>query len=421
MNKETIETLKKMIEDGNLSQEIAEKYCPELKESEDERIRKALIDIIRVGYSDYAKEFTKQELIAWLEKQDQQKYIPKYKIGDYVKNTNYKGEPIYEIVYMDKECYICEYRGKERMGDKAVMHFSFDNPYLRLVQKPADKVEPKFKDGDWIVYKDNIWKVCNISLQNYYELLKINNEVSTRLIEDVDNNAHLWTIQDAKDGDVLSYREGQWCFIYKGIVTEDTFKYYALLSEKGITVNDAAFSLLTSCITPATKDQRDALMKAMTDAGYTFDFEKKELRKIEQKPTEDVDLPEFESYLCLMFQKFRAKGMCTNGEIIDYVKEHSQKLRDILVNLAWSEEDETKINYLIALLQNCTMNNDALRVMNEGIEDWLKSLRPQTTWKPSDEQMEAFKDIIVFGSVGKERKESLISLYRDLQELWQQD
>ena len=43
MEKETVELLKKMIEDGNLSQEIAEKYCPELMESEDEKIRKELI------------------------------------------------------------------------------------------------------------------------------------------------------------------------------------------------------------------------------------------------------------------------------------------------------------------------------------------------------------------------------------------
>lgn len=50
-----------------------------------------------------------------------------------------------------------------------------------------------------------------------------------------------------------------------------------------------------------------------------------------------VDLPEFESYLCLMLQKFRTKGMCTNGEIIDYVNEHSQKLKDILYH-AWSEK-----------------------------------------------------------------------------------
>lgn len=40
-----------------------------------------------------------------------------------------------------------------------------------------------------------------------------------------------------------------------------------------------------------------------------------------------------------MLQKFRTKGICTNGEIIDYVNEHVQKLKDILCH-AWSEEDE---------------------------------------------------------------------------------
>ena len=75
MEKETIELVKKMIEDGNLSQEIAEKYCPELK-SEDERIRKALIEGFKVmkdgsygecTFSNYNIPVT--DIIAWLEKQ----------------------------------------------------------------------------------------------------------------------------------------------------------------------------------------------------------------------------------------------------------------------------------------------------------------------------------------------------------------
>ena len=71
-------------------------------------------------------------------------------------------------------------------------------------QKSASEIEPRFKVDDWIVYNDAVWKVYDISLQNYYELLKINNEVSTRLIKDVDENAHLWDITDAKEGDVLA-------------------------------------------------------------------------------------------------------------------------------------------------------------------------------------------------------------------------
>ena len=43
---------------------------------------------------------------------------------------------------------------------------------------------------------------------------------------------------------------------------------------------------------PATKEQRDTLIKAMADAGYAFDFEKKELKKIEQKPVWSQDVQE---------------------------------------------------------------------------------------------------------------------------------
>lgn len=46
INMKTIETIKQMIADGQISQEVAEKYFPELRESEDERIRKELVDFI---------------------------------------------------------------------------------------------------------------------------------------------------------------------------------------------------------------------------------------------------------------------------------------------------------------------------------------------------------------------------------------
>ena len=36
--------VRQMVADGQVSQEVAERYFPELKESEDEKIRKALVD-----------------------------------------------------------------------------------------------------------------------------------------------------------------------------------------------------------------------------------------------------------------------------------------------------------------------------------------------------------------------------------------
>jgi hypothetical protein len=148
-----------------------------------------------------------------------------------------------------------------------------------------EKVESKFKDGDWIVYKDDVWKVCNISLQNYYELLKINNEVSTRLIKDVDENAHLWTIQDAKDGDVLYHKSKsgiEYIVMNKGLNEHGNINsYFRYNSFDGFGVDiPAVLSTRLNGITPATKVQRDILFQKMEEAGYEWDSEKKELIKI---------------------------------------------------------------------------------------------------------------------------------------------
>ena len=64
-----IEIIKQMIADGQVAQDVAEKYFPELAESEDERIRKELlIDIPKVFPHDKAFKY-----IAWLEKRGERK------------------------------------------------------------------------------------------------------------------------------------------------------------------------------------------------------------------------------------------------------------------------------------------------------------------------------------------------------------
>lgn len=116
--------------------------------------------------------------------------------------------------------------------------------------------------------------------------------------------------------------------------------------------------------------------------------------KKQQKPVElsADDLPEFESYLCLMFQKFRTKGVCINGEIADFVKEHSQKLKDTLCH-PWSKEDE-KIYQ--SIMDDTVQENQ----LNEKQTKWLRDIKyrhfsqPQKQWKPSDEQIESLSHMI---------------------------
>lgn len=128
MKKETIELVKKMIEDGNLSQEIAEKYCPELKESEDEKIRKEFCkDIWTFIPNEKAHKY-----IAWLEKHT---IVPKFRIGDTIQNkiTN-------EVFTISNRSLSLGYYHNENHSFE--VNFTEQDDWVLVEQKPVDKVEP---------------------------------------------------------------------------------------------------------------------------------------------------------------------------------------------------------------------------------------------------------------------------------------
>jgi len=96
---------------------VAEEIFSIFEESEDERIRKAIIKIVkkdeeRIGVNAHLKK------IQWLEKQGEQKpavdtkvVIPKFRVGDIVKS---KSQPMLsprKIISIGKDCYWCEDRG----------------------------------------------------------------------------------------------------------------------------------------------------------------------------------------------------------------------------------------------------------------------------------------------------------------------
>ena len=68
--KEKLEEAKRLYETANADQRyVLESLFPELKESEDERIRKTLIDYFNTCAGDYYGELKLDSIIAWLEKQ----------------------------------------------------------------------------------------------------------------------------------------------------------------------------------------------------------------------------------------------------------------------------------------------------------------------------------------------------------------
>jgi hypothetical protein len=142
-------------------------------------------------------------------------------------------------------------------------------------------VEPKFKKGDWIACDADSFTLSIKSLKdgNYYF-----HQGASLPIKDIDEHYHLWTIADAKDGDVLATDNGWTCIfkafdgcVFSSYCFMDSQKWFCGFGSEAHTLD----SRVNGNIHPATKEQRELLFKKMKEAGYQWNEEKKELRKIQ--------------------------------------------------------------------------------------------------------------------------------------------
>lgn len=171
--------------------------------------------------------------------------------------------------------------------------------YEKLIgcgQKPTNNIESKFKAGDWIVGDNthDVYKVLCAVDDKYCLSYNIDGNVICTKAEIIDKKCHLWSIEDAKDGDVLVFDDA-FILIFKEkgdpyilFPTKKTrgfnFKSHVFLDflmnvfEQGSFCDDKG----NKCH-PATKEQRIGLFAIMKEYGYEWDSEKKMLTKIEQK------------------------------------------------------------------------------------------------------------------------------------------
>ena len=396
-----------------------ESAFPELKESEDEKIIRTLKEIVNWGCAKNISVENNVELkdcLAWLEKQGERKteieYIyPKFRIGDVIEpikpNGSYTPVRVLSIEKTTKS-YYCESDDKKHFSSIPIR---CEYEYKLVEQKPDDKAEPKFKAGDWIVYSRNdssmeILYVYDIRDGRYY----FNDNVHLSWsVKECDEKCHLWTIQDAKDGDVLS-TENPFIFsgfgdgkhpnnptAYCGINTSNTF----ILSEG----NDWWTS---GAVHPATEEQRSLLFQKMKEAGYEWDSEKKELKKIDENSD--------------MVKALRTEYEKGRADAISEMKKYT-----------WSEEDESMLTRCIGILGKCYMKELPNKVEEELI--WLKSIKSKiqpnqydkgyedgysaakyNQWKPTDKQMEDFLTLLDYniGVFDNAKFMSVNSLYDDL-------
>lgn len=251
--------------------QMVEHIFPELKESEDERIQKSLIKAFgTIGKKDWGGLIVR-DILAWLEKQrDYDRLIEEMKKRK-------------ELLSKEKE-KATSTNDKLSLGGRIAM---LQELLAFNICNTTDKVEPKFKVGDWVV-QENIgtYKVIEVC-ESWYEVIdNQNNHYSIGF--DKEDMCHLWTINDAKDGDVLLEEEIGEPFIYNGNraihflgvhcgIYNGEFNPYGGIHHCGKNSH------------PATKEQRDLLFQKIKEAGYQWDNEKKELKKMEVVSKESED------------------------------------------------------------------------------------------------------------------------------------
>jgi len=165
---------------------------------------------------------------------------------------------------------------------------TFDDGWSAAIdffQKKSLRPQPKqeFSEGDWITI-DNPCQI--ISIEGNYIVQYCDDEKTREISKKFcESQFHLWTIQDAKDGDILASENG--CpFIYKNTDGIEAHFYCCVsITNNFCTADDAIHCGYKESSKPATKEQRDRLFQKMQEAGYEWDAGKKELKRIEKKLT----------------------------------------------------------------------------------------------------------------------------------------
>ena len=359
---------------------------PELKESRDERIRKSLFDYLHTLPNHFSHNGgLVTDWIAWLEKQGEHSIynVPSrevilaiWDLGNEWKeltNGSISTEHGTQLDYIQKHWHESEYYLKEKQGES----------------ESSSKVKPKFHKDEWITNGDYTWKIVEVKPLDYI-LQSQDGNIVDDTISHVDEQFHPFTIEDAKDGDVLTcYSDIKRQPIEQtGIIKQyvgrhggcsNCFEAYIGVDWDGNIITDGYMG--SSNIYPATKSQRDTLEKAMADAGYIFDFEKKELKKIEQKSAWGEEDSEHLYSIINSYKDLIADYKASHD--VDYIPYNSNTVVRTVIN---------DVNF-------------------------LESLKERYTWKPSEGQMDALDYYANSLCTYCDRQDDLRSLFNDLKKL----
>jgi len=356
---------------------------PELKESEDEEIRKGIIAILN-NYVDNSNIF-KAKILALLEKQGEQK---PYMI-------QWKGNNLKEVI---------DFTGKDKNFGKWFKSFEEYEKYVddhngifKLFN--ADGSHYEIPVGAWIVKTPDGYNVASKAKYKQKSAECNNSILKDKLLELFQRFRWYCKDETPTNGDIIDYVDAH---IQELI---DTIQKPAEWSEEDIIH-------LNNCISYMSRLNASEMdwLKSLKD-------------KVQPQPKQEWrqentgDLTDFENAMMHIGGSFFGENAGLDPNDTNAIKEQANILLGLVPKQEWSKEDEEHIESILKRLDGmCKKGATFTRTrfaVNQDM-DWLKSLRPQNTWKPSAFHLGCITDAI---SMYKDRGINAIGLKEILDEL----
>lgn len=335
---------------------ILEELYPELAESEDGRIRKEIKSFLKISIERNSLPIALYESwIAWLEQQNENKSIidvPSKEVilaiwalgNEWKEITNGRNSTEHgtQLNYIQKHWHESDYYLKEKQGEQTSLQTNehawlylvadvltwkdgigqyLDDPRVQELakklcneyaqqlynssvisnssnignnkQEPDDKVEPKFKVGDWYIDdKDgSIFQIVAV-LNNSCKCKTNKGEEYYYPHYLLENDCHLWTIEDAKPYDILATKSGR-PFIFKDFSDvkhpNNPTAYCGINTLDNFIIGSGKYWWTDEKVYPATKEQCNLLFQKIKESGYKW--LNNQLEKIDNEDYVDLGLP----------------------------------------------------------------------------------------------------------------------------------
>lgn len=352
--------------------EFVDYLLPELRESEDERIRKALISILK---SDFEKDTTIYDIsigniIAWLEKHGEQKPTdkvePRFKVGDrIIKNSK-------------KSCHV------HSSTDDTICEVTEVHDTYYILNTKEDRIQEPFEwqdyyelvEQEWSDEDERIYKSITYSFAHNYPLTAQQQEFVKSLKNRVGCETNCTTTNEWSEEDEESILEI--CNYLDRIVREDEDNQATLL-------NVQELKNWLKSLRPQINITDEELAQAKKDA-YNDALDKIEYHS--GKPTFDDGW----------------------SAAIWYLKKRNAQPRN-----RWKESLATADleNSLCDMQDGFSDTSYEYRILGEAIE-FIRCTESKPQWKPNDEQMQF---LLKYAEQNNYDGSILISLYKDLKKL----